>query len=43
MFGFSTSFKFLHFHILKNTKEIGRKECGGAKTKTHGVKKCLHT
>ena len=40
-----SSFKFLHFHILIKHKEqeLGRKECGGVKTKTRGVKKCLHT
>ena len=42
--GYST-FKFLYFHILIKHKkqELGRKECGGVKMKTHGVKKCLHT
>ena len=44
-FKFKFKFKFIYFHILIKHKEqeLGRKECGGVKTKTHGVKKCLHT
>ena len=36
------SFKVIYFHILIKHKEqeLGRKQCGGVKTKTHGVKKC---